>query len=143
LTRISICLVVFSCLLGQAGCGDEGGTASISAGLLVPRALSDELVEVTIYLFKTNTTDQPYCDDLTSDFDKWEDKAFDNTTVAFQSEGVTVAVIDGIPNRGRVWRFHARGYDGQGLLIAEACDVAVYLFEAGQERQITMTLEAI
>ncbi len=52
--KIFNCCLVSVLLLGLAGCGEDTNTSSVSASLLIPRALIDDLKSITIYLFETD-----------------------------------------------------------------------------------------
>jgi hypothetical protein len=146
---MQISRILMLCLVGLValpGCGEEPQSASVSTGLMIPRALSDELGSIVVYLFETDRTARPLCDDLLDDFPNWEDKVFKRSTIEFDINKTPVAVIDGIPDRGQVWRFHARGYTnsgGTGTHIAHGCTIGVYEFKAGQEVQVSISLEAV
>ncbi len=105
-----------------AGCGQEpASTASMAASLLIPRDLIDDLTSVTIYVIETDKeTHLPDCFDLLGDTDAYKDaKVVKKKSVEFDPQG-TSALISGIPDRGRVWRFYARGFQND-TLIAHGC----------------------
>jgi hypothetical protein len=120
----STALISLFALLGLVGCGpDDGGagTGSLSAGLLVPRALADELVNVEIYIYEIDGDRRPTSDELLTpdalgSYDAYKEyKEIKKVpiSIAITNE----ARISGIPDRGPVWRFYARGYDNNPLLI--------------------------
>jgi hypothetical protein len=104
-----------------AGCGQEpASTAAMAASLLIPRDLADDLTSVTIYVIETDKeTHLPDCFDLLGDTDAYDDRVVKKKTVDFDPQG-TSALITGIPDRGRVWRFYARGFQND-TLIAHGC----------------------
>ncbi|MBW1871343.1 MAG: hypothetical protein JRJ19_04715, partial [Deltaproteobacteria bacterium] len=125
-------------LIGFAGCGEDSRTSSVSASLLIPRALVDDLESVVIYLFEVRHG-EPNCDKLTTDFATYENDAFRKVTIDFRT--IQVTVIDDIPNRGRVWKFYARGFDAASQPIAQGCDSGLYEVTPGSEVPISITIE--
>lgn len=120
----STALISLFALLGLAGCGPddgEAGNSSISAGLLVPHALADELVSVEIYIYEIDGNSRPTKDELLTpdalgNYDTYKEyKEFKKVPISFTI--TNEARISGIPDRGPVWRFYARGYDNSPLLI--------------------------
>jgi len=135
------------CWLGMlpllfVACGGEQGWGSLQAELLVPRQLAENLDRVDVYLFETEAN-RPRCDELQQPepFTGLESRAFKKTSINFPA--VDTAVISAIPDRGTVWRFHARGLDAAGVLLGQGCDVGLYRLEDGQEIQVVLELKAI
>ena len=139
-------------LFGLAGCGpdDSGaGTGSMSTGLLIPQALSDELASVEIYIFEIDGDARPTKEELLKadalgSYDAYKDyKEFKKVTIAYQTSDQ--ASISGIPDRGNVWRFYARGYDASPLLIAHGTPLgaARVLADTDEPTEILITLVEI
>ncbi len=113
-------LLISSC--GPARPGTEMGVTY--ATIQVPRALSDELATVKVYVFRVQDN-KPTSTELISEYPPGSGKydaykeynATKSVTIAFQTD--QEATIDGIPDRGPVWLFYARGMDSNPLLIAQ------------------------
>ena len=117
-----ISAVILAVALLLSGCGeDTSPTSSVSASLLIPRQISHDLTSITIYVIETDKeTHQPDCTLLRADTEAYKNvKVVREKTVEFDING-TSALISGIPDRGRVWRFYARGYQAE-TLIAHGC----------------------
>ena len=138
--KIFNCCLISVLLIGIAGCGEDTNTSSVSASLLIPRALVDDLETVAIYLFEAKLG-EPHCDKLTTDFSTYENDAFRKVTIDFKT--IQIAVLDDIPNRGRVWKFYARGFDVDDKPIAQGCDGLLYDIGPGLEVQVSITIEPI
>ena len=137
------CCLVSILLIGFAGCGEDSSTSSVSASLLIPRALIDDLKSVTIYLFETDRL-EPNCDKLTTDFATYENTAFRKSTIEdFDPVEKKIAVIDDIPDRGDIWRFYARGIDMNDIAIAQGCNNQLYDIDPGAEVQLSITITPI
>jgi len=136
------CCLVSVLLIGLAGCGEDTSTSSVSASLLIPRALIDDLKSVTIYLYETDRL-EPNCDKLTTDFATYENTAFKSSTIADFDPVKKIAVIDDIPDRGPIWRFYARGLDVNDQAIAQGCNNQLYDIDPGAEVQLSITIVPI
>jgi hypothetical protein len=137
----SIVLVTAALFLG--GCGqDTSSNSSVSAALLIPRELVDDLGSITIYVIETDKeTYQPHCDVLLGDIEAYKDaKVVEHKEIDFDPQGTT-ALIEGIPDRGRVWRFYARGFDASKQFIAHGCEPGVRDVPANDTITLTITLE--
>lgn len=135
-----VVLAVMVCTTG--GCGEDvASISSVAASLLIPRQLSNDLTTITVYAIETDKeTHQPDCDLLLNNIQAYRDaKVVREKTVDFDIAGTT-ANIEKIPDRGRVWRFYARGYQDQEL-IAHGCDVGLREVPANQTIELTITLE--
>ena len=119
----------FPVLLGLllSACGpmtSDNGMGFTTAAIEVPRALADELATVEVYVFRVKDN-HPTSTELTSEFPAGSGKyeaykeysATKTVTIAFQAD--QEAIIDGIPDRGPVWLFYARGIDSITFLIAQ------------------------
>ena len=51
-------------------------------------------------------------------------------------------LIPGIPDRGRVWRFYARGFQDQ-TLIAHGCEDGLRDVPANDTIEVTITIESV
>ncbi len=142
LARALKLLVVPALVLFGAGCGGQPETATVSAGLLIPRGLAEQLSTVTVYLFETHTN-RPRCDELenTATFPTYDGQEYKKVPIIFSN--VQTAVIDDIPDKGPVWRFYARGFDDTGTPIADGCDDGLYTIEPGSEMQLTLEITAL
>jgi len=142
LSRVLKLLVVPVLALSGSGCGGQPETATVSAGLLVPRQLAEQLSSVTVYLFETHTN-RPRCDELvnTVTFADYDGQEYKKVPIIFSN--VQTAVIDDIPDKGPVWRFYARGFDATDTPIADGCDDGLYTIEAGSEMQLTLAITAL
>ena len=137
----SIVLAIVALSLG--GCGqDTSSSSSVSAALLIPRDLAADLGSITIYVIETDKeTHQPDCDVLRSNTEAYKDaKVVKHKEIAFDPLGTT-ALIEGIPDRGRVWRFYARGFDSSQQFIAHGCEEGVRDVPANDTITLTITLE--
>jgi hypothetical protein len=135
-------LLVPVLFLFATGCGEQPQTATVSAGLLVPRGLADDLSSITVYLFETHA-DRPHCDELenTVTFPDYDGQEYKKVTIDFKN--VQIAVIDNIPDKANVWRFYARGLDETDMLIAQGCSIGLYRIEAGKELQLSLEISAV
>lgn len=129
-------------LLLPVDCGGEATLGRLRADLLVPRQLAENLDRVEVYLFETKNN-RPRCDELEQQqvFAELEPQAFNEASIDFPA--VDTAVISGIPDRGTVWRFHARGLDAAGVLLGQGCDDGLYRVQDGQEIQVVLELRAL
>jgi len=137
----TVSLLAVALLLG--GCGqDTSSISSVSASLLIPRQLATELTSITIYVIETDKeTHQPDCDLLRGDYEAYKDaKVVRRKEIVFDPLG-TSALIEGIPDRGRVWRFYARGFDTNQQFIAHGCEPGVRDVPANDTITLTITLE--
>jgi len=119
--------ILLAIALHLCGCGqDTSSSSSVSAALLIPRDLVDDLGSITIYVIETDKeTHKPDCPLLLGDTEAYKDaKVVKKKEIAFEPQGTT-ALIEGIPDRGRVWRFYVRGFDGNQQLIAHGCEPGV------------------
>lgn len=135
-------LALAAALCLTAGCGEEpASTASIAASLLIPRDLVDDLTSITIYVIEADKeTHRPDCTLLLGDTNAYKNaKVVKKKTVDFNPLG-TSALISGIPDRGRVWRFYARGVQNDAL-IAHGCEPGLRDVPAGDTITLTLTLE--
>jgi hypothetical protein len=133
-------LLPFLCLLLNS-CGQEREYASVSTSLLIPEALADELDSVTVYLIQLKQL-EPSCQTLLANTQAYElASIFKSVTIPFDLDGNNQAILDGIPNRGAVWRFYARGFNSGKALIAHGCDPGQYNITVDQEANVTLTLE--
>jgi hypothetical protein len=139
--KIFNCCLVSVLLLGLAGCGEDTNTSSVSANLLIPRALIDDLKSITIYLFETDRL-EPTCDKLTDDFATYENSDFRRGTIE-DLNALLITVIDDIPDRGPIWRFYARGVDINDIAIAQGCNNQLYDIDPGSEVQLSITITPI
>jgi hypothetical protein len=123
------------------GCGeDPSQTSSVAASLLIPRDLVDDLTTITIYAIETDKeTHQPDCTLLLGNTDAYKSAKAIKKTVDFDPQG-TSALISRIPDRGRVWRFYARGFSND-TLIAHGCKDELRDVPANDTITITITLE--
>ena len=140
-TKISVVLPIVALLLG--GCGeDDYSNSSVSASLLIPRQISEHLTSITIYVIETDkVTYQPDCTLLLGNHEAYKDaKVVKKKTVDFDPNG-TSALISGIPDRGRVWRFYARGFEGE-TLIAHGCEDGLRDVPANDTIEVTITIES-
>jgi hypothetical protein len=62
--------------------------------------------------------------------------------IVFDPQGTT-ALIEGIPDRGRVWRFYARGFDSSKQFIAHGCEPGVRDVPANDTITLTIQIERI
>lgn len=117
--------VLFALLLSACGAESPGsGMGFTTAAIEVPRALADELATVKVYVFRVNDN-HPTSTELTSEFPIGSGKyeaykeysATKTVTIAFQAD--QEAIIDGIPDRGPVWLFYARGMNSITIPIAQ------------------------
>ncbi len=108
-----------------AGCGPDGPAyGAAAAGLYIPRALADDLVSVTVYVYKVESiSNDPTPEELLApsdalgNYDAYlEYNEFEKVEIAFQTN--REAVIKGFPDHDPGWQFYARGYDNNPLLIA-------------------------
>lgn len=139
---ISVAVLAVS-LLG--GCGeDSSSNKSVAAALLIPRDLVDDLHSITIYVIETHQeTHQPDCTLLLGDHEAYKSvKVVREKDVVFDLAGTT-ALIEGIPDRGRVWRFYARGYDSSEQFIAHGCEPGVRDVPANDTITLTIQIERI
>ena len=140
--KISAIMLVVAVFLG--GCGeDTSSSSSVAAALLIPRDLVDDLRTITIYVIETdNETHQPDCVLLLGDTESYKSaKKVRDATVDFDPIQGTSALIEGIPDRGRVWRFYARGFDTNQQFIAHGCEPGVRDVPANDTISLTITLE--
>lgn len=138
----ALLFAVAVCMTG--GCGeDNSSTSSVAASLLIPRALADELTSIIIYVIETDQeTHQPDCTVLIGNLEAYKDaKVETRKPVDFDPQGTSV-LISGIPDRGRVWRFYARGFNGDQL-IAHGCVDGVRDVAAKDTITLTITIERI
>jgi hypothetical protein len=132
-------ILALAVCLGACGL-DESSTSSVSASLLVPRQLATELTSITIYAIETDKeTHQPDCTLLLGDTEAYRNAKSRKKTVDFDING-TSALISGIPDRGRVWRFYARGFQGE-TLIAHGCKDELRDVPANDTIEVTITIE--
>jgi hypothetical protein len=139
---VQIPLVMLAAALLLGGCGeDTSSTSSVSASLLIPRQLAEELTSITIYVIETDKeTYKPDCTLLRGDTEAYKNaKVVKKKTVDFDING-TSALIEGIPDRGRVWRFYARGFNGE-TLIAHGCVEGVRDVPANDTIEVTIEIE--
>ena len=139
----ALALAVVICMTG--GCGDDpSSTSSVGASLLIPRDLVDDLDSITIYVIETDQeTHQPDCAVLLGNPEAYKNaKVVREKDVDFDPQG-TSALISGIPDRGRVWRFYARGFDTNNELIAHGCEDGVRDVPAKDTITLTITLERV
>jgi hypothetical protein len=131
---------------GPLGCGGEPTLSGTSAALIVPMALADDLATVVISLFQIEKlTYEPKCEQLDASFASYADGAFLQAAPLNFKQGDST-VIDGIPDRGEVWRFYARGFDGGSNLIATGCFPTApggMRIEVGSDTTITIELLAV
>ena len=126
------------------GCGqDTSPTSSVAASLLIPRALADELTSIAIYVIETDQeTHQPDCALLLGNLEAYKDaKVVKKKTVDFDLQGTSV-LISGVPDRGRVWRFYARGFNGEQL-IAHVCEEGLRDVPAKDTIEVVITIESV
>jgi len=138
-----ISAVILAAALFSGGCGeDTSANSSVSAALLIPRELVDDLYKVTIYVIETDKeTHQPDCVLLLGDTEAYKDaNVVEHKEIVFDPLGTT-ALIEGIPDRGRVWRFYARGLDASDQFIAHGCEPGVRDVPANDTITLTITLE--
>lgn len=138
---ISAVILAVALLLG--GCGeDTSSNSSVAAALLIPRELVDDLYSITIYVIETDKeTHQPDCTLLLGDTEAYKSvKVVKDEDVVFDPQGTSV-LISGIPDRGRVWRFYARGFDSSQQLIAHGCEPGVRDVPANDTIEVTITIE--
>lgn len=141
-TRLSAIMLAVAVLLG--GCGeDTSPNSSVSAALLVPRDLVDDLLSITIYVIETDKeTHQPDCVLLLGDHEAYQGvNVVKHADVDFDPIQGTSALIEGIPDRGRVWRFYARGFGINEQFIAHGCEPGVRDVPANDTITLTITLE--
>jgi hypothetical protein len=140
-----ILLVLLAVAFSSGGCGqDSSSSSSVSAALLIPRDLVDDLGSITIYVIETDKeTHQPDCDQLLGDTEAYKSaKKVREEDVEFDPQGTT-ALIESIPDRGRVWRFYARGFDTNQQFIAHGCEPGVRDVPANDTIEVTITIERI
>jgi hypothetical protein len=140
--KISAVMLAVALLLG--GCGeDTSSNSSVAAALLIPRDLVDDLGSITIYVIETDKeTHQPDCVLLEGDHEAYKSvKVVKDVTVDFDPIQGTSALIENIPDRGRVWRFYARGFDTGQQFIAHGCEDGVRDVPANDTITLSITLE--
>lgn len=144
---------LLSALLG-GGCGPDpaaGPGSSMQAALRLPRALADELASVTVYVYRVDETGgEPSREQLLAEsppgsgrYEAYEDfNSYKDTTIAFQAS--QAARISGLPDRGPVWLFYARGYDSNPLLITHGAAGPLRVTgDADAPTEVTIRLEAL
>lgn len=139
--KTTICMVTLFASLLLGGCGqDDYSSSSVSASLLIPRQISQHLTSITIYVIETDKeTHQPDCTLLLGNQEAYKDaKVVKKKTVEFDPNG-TSALISGIPDRGRVWRFYARGFENE-TLIAHGCEDGLRDVPANDTIEVTITI---
>lgn len=120
---VAVCMGI--ALLVAAGCGPDGSadtTGTMAASLQIPRALSDDLARVDIYVFRQRDT-EPTVEELLDEnpdgsrqYNNYQDyKPFKTVQIAFAA--TDRADIKGIPDNSDNWMFYARGLDNTGWLI--------------------------
>jgi hypothetical protein len=127
------------------GCGSERADLGyLAAALHIPRDVAAELEAVELYVYETDrVTKEPTCDRfmLNRDYYKTRQEQVKGT-IAFRTSQETT--LDGIPDRGNVWRVYARGLNSPGLLIAHGCHGGVVDVDPdGPPAEITIALERI
>jgi len=153
--RLSLALLagMLSALLGVS-CGPDpaaGPGGSMQAALLLPRALADELASVTVYVYRVDETGgEPSREQLLAEnppgsgrYEAYRDfKPFKQTTIAFKES--QQARISGLPDRGPVWLFYARGHDSNPLLITHGAAGPLRVTgDADAPTAVTIRLEAL
>jgi hypothetical protein len=136
-------MVTLAAALIPGGCGEDGySNSSVSASLLIPRQISTELTSITIFVIETDKeTHQPDCTLLLGNPEAYKDaKVVKKKTVDFDVNGTSV-LISGIPDRGRVWRFYARGFQNE-TLIAHGCEEGLRDVPANDTIEVTITIES-
>jgi hypothetical protein len=144
---------LLAALLG-GGCGPDpaaGPGGSLQAALRLPRALADELASVTVYVYRVDEADgEPSRGQLLAEsppgsgrYEAYEDfSPFKQTTIAFQTS--QAARISGLPDRGPVWLFYARGYDSSPLLITHGAAGPLRVTgDSDAPTEVTITLDAL
>jgi hypothetical protein len=141
--HILVLLFAAACVTG--GCGEDlSSTSSMAASLLIPRDLVDDLASITIYVIETDQeTHQPDCATLLGDLEAYKNaKVVKRKPVVFDPQGTSV-LISGIPDRGRVWRFYARGFNSSDALIAHGCVDGVRDVPAKDTIEVTIEIQRV
>ncbi len=144
---------LLAALLG-GGCGPDpaaGPGSSMQAALRLPRALADELASVTVYVYRVDDSGgEPSREQLLAEspsgsgrYEAYKDfNSYKDTTIAFQAS--QAARISGLPDRGPVWLFYARGYDSNPLLITHGAAGPLRVTgSADAPTEVTIRLEAL
>ncbi|MBN2494689.1 MAG: hypothetical protein JXR96_08880 [Deltaproteobacteria bacterium] len=120
-------IVLLWALVLACGCGAEPGSelGAVSASLRIQQTLAEDLEGVQIYLFQVDKMGNPRDDSLLADTDRFKDYKAEKVE-SFSYSNTGQAVMDGIPDRGRVWRFYARGLNHNSVLIGHGCTDGLY-----------------
>jgi len=139
--RIWMGLAATGLALLAAACGPDGSqevTGTMAAALHVPRALIDDLASVEVYVYRQKDG-EPEIPVLLAEeppagshvYDNYKDySAYKHVTIHFQD--TDTADIKGIPDRGPVWIFYARGLDNTPWLIGHGAAGPVSI-DSGQD----------
>ena len=143
-------LLLVTCLatLLAVGCGPDApdeATGTMTAALEVPRALVDELASVEIFVYRQKDGEPAPADLLVEDppyYEAYEDyRATKTVTIAFQT--TDTADIKGIPDRGPVWVFYARGTDAAGWLIGHGAAGPVWIYSDRDFTEVTIRMDPV
>jgi hypothetical protein len=128
------------CVLGS-GCGADGPeVTSVAASLLIPRQLAEEIETVAIYAIELKNL-QPSCIALFTDPAELDSASVASSVESpFNPTGTNQIILDGIPVRGAVWRFYARGLDSARALVAHGCDPGQYAVDPDNPIALTLRL---
>ena len=140
--RLAFCFLASRFLFGSCG-GDDTELAQVEASLLVPRILEEDLGSIEIFLFETDMG-EPRAEDLVSGSDRY--KSFDwERKETYPYPGTSEATMEGIPDRGNVWRFYARGLNDNGVLIGHGATAGLYDINPDSDTpvQVSITINAV
>ncbi len=150
--RISSTTLTLCCLaLIATGCGPDGSgedTGTIAAALEIPRALTDELTSVEVYVFRSSDG-KPSTTELLSNYPPGtqryeaykEYKPTKQVTIAFRE--TDTGDIKGIPDRGLVWVFYALGKDNTGFPIGHGAVGPARVYSDRDYTDITIRIDPI
>ncbi len=133
------CTVLLSS--GLLSCGSEAGPSQITTALLIPQTLAEELATIEIYLFETERS-EPAAESLLNNENLYRDYKH-YKMVKYPYPGTSAAVMDGIPDRGNVWRFYARGLKESGILIGHGATPGLYDINPDSDTPLQVDLTLI
>ncbi len=135
------CTVLLSS--GLLSCGSEAGPSQITTALLIPQTLAEDLATIEIYLFETKLS-EPAADSLLNNESLYKDYKH-HKMESYPYPGTGEVVMYGIPDRGNVWRFYARGLNTNGILIGHGATPGLYDINPDSDTplQVDLTLSPI
>ena len=137
--RVGLCLLM--CCTAFSACGSEPGPAQITTALLIPQTLAEDLATIEIYLFETKLG-QPRAESLLDNQNHYKSHDWQKME-KYPYTGTGEVVMNGIPDRGNVWRFYARGLNGNGVLIGHGATFGTYDIDPDSDAPLQVDITII